>query len=104
MATHPLNTLLIKLRSLLIIRTLASKQESVLFLCLSELQTLLEHYFALHDKWVVGTRQAQKIVKKVANKAQITQESITSHLASHLCNSCFAKRLITSCCTKNTWP
>ena len=45
-------------------------------------QTLLEHYFALHDKWIVGTRQAQKIVKKVANKAQITQD-VSPHILRH---------------------
>ena len=35
------------------------------------IQTLPEHYFALHEKWFVGTRQVQKIVKKISNKAQI---------------------------------
>jgi len=35
------------------------------------IQTLLEHYFALHDRWFVGPRQVQKIVKNIANKARI---------------------------------
>jgi len=45
-------------------------------------QTLLEHYFAIHDKWPVGERQVQKIVKNIANKAQIAQE-ITPHILRH---------------------
>jgi integrase/recombinase XerD len=46
------------------------------------IQTLLEHYFALHEKWFMGPRQAQKIVKKIANKAQIHQE-VTPHILRH---------------------
>lgn len=45
-------------------------------------QTLLEHYFALHEKWFVGARQIQKIVKRVANKAQLAQE-VTPHVLRH---------------------
>ena len=30
-------------------------------------QALLEHYFAINDKWPVGSRQVQKIVKEIAN-------------------------------------
>ena len=45
-------------------------------------QTLLEHYFAIHEKWFVGERQVQKIVKKVANKAKISQE-VTPHVLRH---------------------
>lgn len=45
-------------------------------------QTLLEHYFAIHDKWPVGERQVQKIVKNVANKAHIA-EAITPHILRH---------------------
>ena len=44
--------------------------------------TLFEHYFAINDKWPVGKRQAQKIVKAVANKAKITQE-VTPHILRH---------------------
>jgi hypothetical protein len=29
---------------------------------------MLEPYFALDDAWFVGTRQAQKIVKRVARR------------------------------------
>ncbi len=45
-------------------------------------QTLLEHYFAIHEKWPVGERQVQKTVKSVANRAQLTQ-SITPHILRH---------------------
>lgn len=42
-------------------------------------QTLLEHYFAINDDWPVGPRQAQKIVKQVANKAKLSQ-TVTPHI------------------------
>lgn len=45
-------------------------------------QTLLEHYFAINNKWPVGPRQVQKIVKQIANKAQISKE-ITPHILRH---------------------
>ena len=45
-------------------------------------RTILEPYFALNDRWFVGTRQAQKIVKRVANRAQLTRE-VTPHVLRH---------------------
>ncbi|MBE9527513.1 MAG: phage integrase family protein, partial [Proteobacteria bacterium] len=45
-------------------------------------QTLLEHYFAINDKWPIGSRQVQKIVKNIANKAQISQQ-VTPHILRH---------------------
>ena len=45
-------------------------------------QTFLEHYFAIHQKWPIGPRQVQKIVKNVANRAQITQQ-VTPHILRH---------------------
>jgi len=36
----------------------------------------------LHEKWFVGARQVQKIVKKIANKAQIRQ-NVTPHVLMH---------------------
>ena len=45
-------------------------------------QTLLEHYFALNNQMPIGVRQAQKIVKQVANRASITQ-TITPHILRH---------------------
>ncbi len=35
----------------------------------ARVRAILEPYFALHDAWFVGARQAQKIVKRVANRA-----------------------------------
>ncbi len=46
------------------------------------IQPLMEHYFALNDRWFVGTRQVQKTVKRLANKAQITQD-VTPHVLRH---------------------
>lgn len=46
------------------------------------IQTLLEHYFAIHENWFVGPRQVQKIVKHIANKACITQ-TVTPHILRH---------------------
>lgn len=45
-------------------------------------QTLLEHYFAINNKWPVGPRQVQKIVKQIANKAQISKK-VTPHILRH---------------------
>lgn len=46
------------------------------------IQPLMEHYFALHDAWFVGSRQVQKIVKRIANTAHITQD-VTPHVLRH---------------------
>lgn len=45
-------------------------------------QRLLEHHFAIDNKWPVGKRQVQKIVKRIANKAQLSQH-ITPHILRH---------------------
>jgi integrase/recombinase XerD len=45
-------------------------------------EALLEHYFAINEYFPVGPRQVQKIVKRVANKARITQ-SVTPHILRH---------------------
>jgi integrase/recombinase XerD len=45
-------------------------------------RALLEPYFALNDTWFVGTRQSQKIVKRVANRAQLARE-VTPHVLRH---------------------
>jgi integrase/recombinase XerD len=45
-------------------------------------RTLLEHYFAINDKFPVGVRQAQKIIKTIANRAQISK-IITPHILRH---------------------
>lgn len=46
------------------------------------IQSLLEHYFAIHEKWFIGVRQVQKIVKQVANKAKLSQ-NVTPHVLRH---------------------
>ena len=46
------------------------------------IQPLMEHYFAVHETWFVGKRQVQKIVKRLANRAKITQE-VTPHVLRH---------------------
>src|SRR3954469_9989309 len=48
----------------------------------ARVRALLEPYFALNDAWFVGTRQAQKIVKRVANRAQLARE-VTPHVLRH---------------------
>lgn len=45
-------------------------------------QSLLEHYFAIHDKFPTGIRQVQKTVKTIANKAQLSK-TITPHILRH---------------------
>lgn len=45
-------------------------------------QSLLEHYFAIHNAWPIGTRQVQKIVKRIANRAQVSQK-VTPHILRH---------------------
>lgn len=45
-------------------------------------QTLLEHYFAINNQWPVGSRQVQKIVKEIANRARLTQ-IVTPHILRH---------------------
>lgn len=45
-------------------------------------QTLLEHYFAIHNKWPVGPRRVQKIIKAIANRAKIAQ-NVTPHILRH---------------------
>jgi integrase/recombinase XerD len=42
-------------------------------------RTLLEHYFAINNHWPVGPRQAQKIVKQVADKAKLSR-IVTPHI------------------------
>lgn len=45
-------------------------------------RALLEPYFTLHQTWFVGKRQAEDIVKRVANRAAITQR-VTPHVLRH---------------------
>lgn len=43
---------------------------------------LLEPYYALHERWPLGERAVQKLVKAVANRAGITKE-VTPHVLRH---------------------
>jgi len=45
-------------------------------------RAILEPYFALNQKWFIGPRQAQKVVKRVANRAKLTQD-VTPHVLRH---------------------
>jgi integrase/recombinase XerD len=48
----------------------------------ARVRALLEPYFALNDRWFVGPRQAQKIVKRVAQRARIARP-VTPHVLRH---------------------
>lgn len=48
----------------------------------TRVRSLLENYFAIHDKWFVKKRRAQYIVKEVANRARIKEE-VTAHVLRH---------------------
>jgi integrase/recombinase XerD len=45
-------------------------------------EPLLEPYFAYKNEWFIGERQAQKLVKKVANRAKVSRE-VTPHVLRH---------------------
>lgn len=46
------------------------------------LRPLFEHYFALHDRFPCSARTIQRIVKNVANRAQISRP-VTPHVLRH---------------------
>jgi len=48
----------------------------------NRVQTLLEPYFTLHAEWFIGERQVQKLVKQIANRAQIAK-NVTPHVLRH---------------------
>lgn len=48
----------------------------------TRVQTLLEPYFTLNSTWFIGERQAQKLVKQIANRAQIAK-IVTPHVLRH---------------------
>lgn len=48
----------------------------------ARVRAILEPYFALHEKWFVGARGAQKLVKRIANRAGISKE-VTPHVLRH---------------------
>lgn len=45
-------------------------------------KTLLEHYFSINTEWFVERRQAYNIVKRVANRARISQK-VCPHVLRH---------------------
>ncbi|HEY2956443.1 MAG TPA: tyrosine-type recombinase/integrase [Candidatus Eisenbacteria bacterium] len=45
-------------------------------------RALLEPYFAYKNEWFIGARQAQKLVKRVANRAKVSRE-VTPHVLRH---------------------
>jgi integrase/recombinase XerD len=45
-------------------------------------RTLLEPWFSLNDRFPVGPRRVQKIVKEIANRAKISRE-VTPHVLRH---------------------
>lgn len=48
----------------------------------TRVRPLLEHYFALKTSFFIGPRQAQKLVKRVANRAMISRD-VTPHVLRH---------------------
>lgn len=45
-------------------------------------RALLEPYFAYKNEWFIGERQAQKMVKKIANRAKISRQ-VSPHVLRH---------------------
>lgn len=50
-------------------------------------RAILEPYFALHQEWFCGVRQSQRIVKAVANRAQVSRD-VTPHVLRHTFATC----------------
>ena len=48
----------------------------------NKVHSLLESYFSINDKFPVGARQVQKIVKEIANRAKIPK-TVTPHILRH---------------------
>ena len=59
-------------------------------------RTIFEPYFALNDSFPFGVRQTQKVVKRIANRARLS-ETVTPHAAPHICDKFPAKRRLTGC-------
>ena len=60
------------------------------------IRPLLEHYFALHTDFPIGPRQVQRIVKEVANRAQLTEE-VTPHVLRHTFATLSLQKGISAC-------
>jgi integrase/recombinase XerD len=48
----------------------------------NRVQTLLEHYFAINDKFPIKIRRVQDMVKEIANRAKIAT-TVTPHILRH---------------------
>ena len=48
----------------------------------NRVQFLMEHYFAINDKFPINPKQVQKIIKEIANRAQISK-TVTPHILRH---------------------
>jgi integrase/recombinase XerD len=48
----------------------------------NRIRPLLESYFSLKSEWFIGPRQAQKVVKKIADRAMVSRE-VTPHVLRH---------------------
>lgn len=57
----------------------------------ARVRAIFEPYFALHDRFPVGVRQAQKIVKQVANRARLSVE-VTPHVLRHTFATTFLQK------------
>lgn len=57
----------------------------------ADVRPVFEPYFALHDSFPVGPRQAQKVVKRIANRARITVE-VTPHVLRHTFATLFLQK------------
>ncbi len=57
----------------------------------NRVRAIFEPYFALHDRFPVGTRQAQKLVKVVANRAQLATV-VTPHVLRHTFATLFLQK------------
>ena len=54
-------------------------------------RAIFEPYFALHEQFPVQPRQVQKVVKEVANRAQVAQ-SVTPHVLRHTFATMFLQK------------
>ena len=57
----------------------------------TRVRTVFEPFFALNEKFPVGTRQAQKVVKQIANRAQISA-NVTPHVLRHTFATLFLQK------------
>ena len=54
-------------------------------------RAIFEPYFALHDSFPIGVRQAQKLVKRLANRARLTTK-VSPHVLRHTFATTFLQK------------